>query len=69
MKKLSKLSISPEKIMKNEELINLQGGYEHHHACVCISSNSQKIIIGCDCNSLKDVTSVCGEGYDYYDCL
>ncbi len=28
MKKLSKLSISPEKIMKNEELINLQGGYD-----------------------------------------
>jgi hypothetical protein len=27
MKKLGKLSISPEKIMKNEELINLQGGY------------------------------------------
>ena len=27
MKKLSKLSISREKIMKNEELINLQGGY------------------------------------------
>jgi len=27
MKKLGKLSISPEKIMKNEELINLKGGY------------------------------------------
>ncbi len=27
MKKLVKISISPEKIMKNEELINLQGGY------------------------------------------
>ena len=27
MKKLNKLVISPEKIMKNEELINLQGGY------------------------------------------
>jgi hypothetical protein len=27
MKKLGKLSISPEKIMKNEDLINLQGGY------------------------------------------
>jgi len=26
MKKLKKLEISPEKIMKNEELINLQGG-------------------------------------------
>ena len=27
MKKLGKLTISPEKIMKNEDLINLQGGY------------------------------------------
>ncbi len=28
MKRLGKLTISPGKIMKNEELINLQGGYE-----------------------------------------
>jgi hypothetical protein len=27
MKKLSKLTISPEKIMRNEDLINLNGGY------------------------------------------
>jgi len=30
MKKLTKLGISPEKIMKNEDLINLQGGYGNH---------------------------------------
>ncbi len=30
MRKLGKLTISPEKIMKNEELINLQGGYGDH---------------------------------------
>jgi len=28
MKKLGKLSISPEKIMKNEDLINMKGGYD-----------------------------------------
>jgi hypothetical protein len=28
MKKLGKLTISREKIMKNEELINQQGGYQ-----------------------------------------
>jgi hypothetical protein len=33
MKKLGKLTISPEKIMKNEELINLQGGYDDHDRC------------------------------------
>ena len=27
MKKLRKLSINPEKVIKNEELINLRGGY------------------------------------------
>ena len=26
MKKLSKLSINPEKVIKNEELVNLRGG-------------------------------------------
>ena len=33
MKKLGKLTISSEKMMKNEELINLQGGYDV--ACKC----------------------------------
>ncbi len=28
MKKLKKLSINPEKLMKNEELISLKGGYD-----------------------------------------
>ena len=32
MKKLGKLTISSEKMMKNEELINLQGGYDN---CYC----------------------------------
>jgi len=27
MKKLGKLSINPERVMKNEELVNLRGGY------------------------------------------
>ncbi len=38
MKKLGKLTISPEKIMKNEDLINLQGGYEggpYQVMCAC----------------------------------
>ncbi len=34
MKKLGKFTISPEKIMKNEELINLQGGYQGW-CCYC----------------------------------
>ena len=31
MKKLGKLSINPEKVIKNEELVNLRGGY--HGTC------------------------------------
>jgi hypothetical protein len=33
MKQLGKLSISPEKIMKNEELINLKGGGYEQGTC------------------------------------
>jgi hypothetical protein len=35
MKKLGKLNINPEKLMKNEELILLQGGDENCYYCVC----------------------------------
>jgi hypothetical protein len=28
MKKLGKLTINPEKVIKNEELVNLRGGYD-----------------------------------------
>jgi natural product precursor len=27
MKKIGKISINPEKVIKNEELVNLRGGY------------------------------------------
>ena len=30
MKKLGKLSINPDKIIKNEELVNLRGGYGNY---------------------------------------
>lgn len=39
MKKLGKLSINPEKVIKNEELVNLKGGY----GCICICGNGQAI--------------------------
>lgn len=35
MKKLGKLSINPEKVIKNEELVNLRGGYEMEVECRC----------------------------------
>ena len=33
MKKLNKLEINPEKLMKNVELISLRGGYEGSWTC------------------------------------
>ena len=35
MKKLGKLSINVDKIMKNEELVNLKGGYPGYGTCTC----------------------------------
>jgi hypothetical protein len=36
MKKLGKLQINPEKIMKNEELLTLRGGYvSTYYLCDC----------------------------------
>ncbi len=46
MKKLNKLVISPEKIMKNEELINLQGG-AYHVLCACTDLDNN-IYHGCN---------------------
>lgn len=44
MKKLVKLQINPEKVMKNDELTTLRGGYDiqcqdgyYHYWCQCFS--------------------------------
>jgi len=48
MKKLGKLVINPDKLMKNEELVNLRGGYDLDlcsfgaYGCVCCEANGQK---------------------------
>lgn len=39
MKKLGKLSINPEKVMKNDELVSLRGGYQGGTACCLCSYN------------------------------
>jgi hypothetical protein len=38
MKKLGKLEINSDKIMKNEELLTLRGGYDFH-GCWCFDSD------------------------------
>ena len=49
MKKLGKLSINPEKVIKNEELVNLRGGCDGYGdndeiACWCLDKDSGVIL-------------------------
>lgn len=39
MKKLGKLSINPEKVIQNEELVNLRGGYSCSVTSTCGSGS------------------------------
>ena len=43
MKRLNKLEINPEKVMKNEELLTLRGGYDGTGCCMC---KIDQIIVG-----------------------
>jgi hypothetical protein len=59
MKKLNKLEINPEKLMKNEELLILRGGYgETNCKCICARYDPDAHICGyidtvspVDCNT------------------
>ena len=46
MKKIKKLSINPEKVMNNEELINLRGGYGDGYECStkCITKHGYMMV-------------------------
>ncbi len=50
MKKLKKLTIVPEKLMKNDELINLRGGYgeydPHKQGGACCACSLNGAIVG-----------------------
>ena len=55
MKKLNKLQINSEKLMNNEELIRLRGGYSPHDApCYYDCKGSSSTCYGpcprCECN-------------------
>ncbi len=39
MKRLNKLQINPEKVLKNEELLTLKGGYGGSSCCVCLNGS------------------------------
>lgn len=44
MKTIGKLSINPEKIIKNEELVDLRGGYEGLASVYCYAGDTY---LGC----------------------
>jgi|BioPla2DNA2_1021312.scaffolds.fasta_scaffold180789_1 hypothetical protein len=41
MKRLNKVQINPEKVMKNEELVRLRGGYD---PCTCLCWRETEIL-------------------------
>ena len=46
MKKLGKLSINPSKVMKNEELVNLKGGYGGGYGSGCCQCGTRGYVAG-----------------------
>jgi hypothetical protein len=63
MKKIGKLTINAEKVIKNEELVNLRGGYDTIGCCVCKDSSGNNIgtIAGTTCNyCFQDCQAVYG---------
>jgi hypothetical protein len=60
MKKLNKLQIDSEKLMKNNELVNLRGGYDGEASCTCLCKDIQwYLILGYLVSSTGDCSSDC----------
>jgi hypothetical protein len=62
MKKLNKLQINSDKLIKNDDLIALRGGYDGSHCCFCRDS------IGNDLGTMagatpSDCSSLCAEAF------
>jgi hypothetical protein len=74
MKKLGKLQINPEKVMKNKELMTLRGGYGDV-ACACKIGTtvlcSTEMVENCDegYGSCKEWCNYYCPGYAYSICV
>ncbi len=70
MKKLGKLSINPDKLMKNEELVNFKGGYHGYTAC-CLCSvgySLVKYIVGSTSSTCNSDCQAIGLPYGEWVC-
>jgi hypothetical protein len=56
MKTLGKLNINSEKILKNEELVNLRGGYDSATETACKNKKA-----GDECSYMKAGTKIFGK--------
>jgi hypothetical protein len=66
MKKLNKLTINPSKVMKNEELVNLKGGYAIAiYKCQCTHGEGGIYYISLPCGDPGPIsyTHNCSSGY------
>jgi natural product precursor len=65
MKKIGKISINPEKVIKNEELVKLNGGYGEPCTCTCINLNTNTCI-GYVYAETGDCNLECGTLYGFH---
>lgn len=65
MKKIGKLLINPEKVIKNEELVNLKGG--NYSVCVCCTEDGTG---NCISEWFQAQFDNCDDGLDwaYFQC-
>jgi len=75
MKKIGKLSINPEKVIKNEELVNLRGGYGGGSGSLYCKNSSGTVCAydNYDCGTFKEDLKYCkdncDDGIDSLSCI
>lgn len=69
MKKLSKLNINSEKLMKNEELVTLRGGYGDY-CCFCWIGNTPKgyMLLATSSNCDELCVEAYPTGWGHWEC-
>ena len=64
MRKIGKLAINAEKMIKNEELVNLKGGYEGYQRISCFDSSTYLGYVNTSyCPSQQTQISLCRTYY------